>query len=86
MKITFFSLLIAIFISPTLSYGMSFDALCNHVYNASGEIIQTNGLLLSNTHEKASALASEPLMFEGSTSAIKGKDSLDTGIDRKSVV
>ena len=86
MKITFFSLLIAIFISPTLSYGMSFDALCNHVYNASGEIIQTNGLLLSNTHEKASALASEPLMFEGSTSAIKGKDSLDTGMYYKGML
>jgi len=51
-----FSLCSAIVLVPAFSYGMSFNALCNHAYSASSELIQTNGHLLANTHTKAAAL------------------------------
>jgi len=65
---------------PLMSEAMSFNELCNHAYKASGEIIGTNGRILSNTHNKASALASEPLLLEGDMSGVKGKDSSDSGM------
>ncbi len=74
------SLQIAIFLTSTLSYGMSFNTLCDYAYKASGEIIQTNGRLLANTHEKASALSYEPILFEGTTSAIQGKSGSNSGV------
>lgn len=75
-----FSLLSAIFLAPAFSYGMSFNALCNHAYNASSDLIQTNGHLLANTHTKAAALAGEPLSIEGSASSVTGKDPVDNGM------
>ncbi|MBV5335373.1 MAG: TolC family protein [Sulfuricurvum sp.] len=75
-----FSLLSAIFLAPVLSYGMSFNALCNHAYSASSDLIQTNGHLLANTHTKAAALAGEPLSIEGSASSVTGKDPVDNGM------
>lgn len=75
-----FSLLSAIFLAPAFSYGMSFNALCNHAYSASSELIQTNGHLSANTHTKASALAGEPLSIEGSASSVTGKDPIDSGM------
>lgn len=74
------SLITAVLLTPVLSYAMSFNALCDHAYKASGEIIQTKGRLVSNTYEKASTLAREPLVLEGLASGIKGKDSVDSGI------
>lgn len=65
---------------PVLSYAISFETLCDQAYKASGDIIQTNGRILSNTHEKSSALAYDPFSLEGSASNIKGKDSADSGI------
>lgn len=65
---------------PIFSFGMSFNEVCEHAYKASGDIIQTKGHIVSNTHTKASALAGEPLVLEGDTSGVKGKDSADSGI------
>ena len=65
---------------PLMGNAMSFNTLCDHAYKASGDIIGTNGRILSNTHEKASALAYEPLFLEGSASGVKGKDSRDSGM------
>lgn len=75
-----FSSLTAICLLFVHAYGMSFDALCNHAYKASGEIIQTNGHLLSNTQEKASYLSGEPMIFQGNSSRIKGKNPIDSGM------
>ncbi len=66
--------------SPLLTYGMSFNTLCQHAYEASGDLIQTQGELDANRHEKASDLAAEPLIFEGSSSSVKGKDPKDSGM------
>lgn len=65
---------------PVLSHAITFEALCDQAYKASGEIIQTNGRILSNSYEKSSALAYDPFSLEGSASSIKGKDSADSGI------
>ncbi|MDP3465737.1 MAG: TolC family protein, partial [Sulfuricurvum sp.] len=75
-----FFLLPTVLSIPLLSYAMSFNELCDHAYKASGEIIGTNGRIVSNTHSKASALASEPLLLEGDASGVKGKDSSDSGM------
>lgn len=64
----------------TLSYAISFEVLCDQAYKASGDIIQTNGRILSNTHEKSAALAYDPFSLEGSVSNVGGKDSADSGI------
>ncbi|MDP1785370.1 MAG: TolC family protein [Sulfuricurvum sp.] len=71
-----FSLLLV----PLFSFAMSFNELCDHAYNASGELIGTNGRIVSNTHSKASALAGDPLSLEGDASGVKGKDPKDSGI------
>jgi len=75
-----FFLLPTVLSIPLLSYAMSFNELCNHAYKASGELIGTNGRIVSNTHNKASALANEPLLLEGDASGVKGKDSADSGM------
>ncbi len=75
-----FSLLTALLLTPLLSYGMSFDALCDHAYQVSGEIIQINGAIASNGYEKSSTLANEPLLLEGGASGIQGKDSTPSGL------
>lgn len=75
-----FFLLPTVLSIPLLSYAMSFNTLCDHAYKASGDIIGTNGRIVSNTHNKASALASEPLLLEGDASGVKGKDSSDSGM------
>jgi len=75
-----FFLLPTVLSIPLLSYAMSFNELCNHAYKASAEIIGTDGRIISNTHNKASALANEPLLLEGDASGIKGKDSRDSGM------
>jgi len=75
-----FSLLSAIFLAPAFSYGMSFNALCNHAYSASSELIQTNGHLSANAHTKAATLAGEPLSIEGSASSVTGKNPADSGM------
>lgn len=72
---SFFLLLV-----PLFSFAMSFNELCDHAYKASGEIIGTNGRIVSNAHSKASALASDPLSLEGDASSVKGKDPKDSGI------
>lgn len=72
--------IIAVVLIPVFSYAMSFNEVCDHAYNASSEIITTNGHIASNAHSKASALAGEPLLLEGDASSVKGKDSLNSGM------
>ncbi|MDD4854498.1 MAG: TolC family protein [Sulfuricurvum sp.] len=72
--------IIAVVLIPVSSYAMSFNEVCDHAYNASSEIITTNGHIISNAHSKASALAGEPLSLEGDASSVKGKDSINSGM------
>jgi len=72
--------IIAVVLIPVFSYAMSFNEICDHAYNASSEIITTNGHIASNSHSKASALAGEPLSLEGDASSVKGKDSINSGM------
>lgn len=66
---------------PLLSYGISFNDLTQRVYDRSGEIIQSSGYVDALHYEKKSALASDPLVLEGSSRKIGADDSANSGME-----
>jgi outer membrane protein TolC len=62
-----------------LMHAITFNQLCEHAYNASDELIQTQGNIDASGHLKSSALATNPLALHIASSAVQGADSADSG-------
>ncbi len=62
-----------------LMHAITFDQLCERAYNASGELITTQGTIDASSHLKSSALATSPLSLSVDSSAVRGIDSADSG-------
>ena len=78
--------LIGMWITPVLSYAMSFNTLSERAYEVSGEMIQKAGYANAIVYEKASALAPDPLRMEGSARKIRGNDPVDSGMEYGAMV
>lgn len=79
-------LILGMWVTPILSYAMSFNALSERAYAVSGEMIQKAGYANAIVYEKASALAPDPLRMEGSARKIRGDDPVDSGMEYGAMV
>lgn len=62
-----------------LVHAITFNQLCERAYNASDELIQTQGNIDASGHFKSSALSSNPLSLDIASSGVRGVDSADSG-------
>ncbi|MGA9045461.1 TolC family protein [Sulfuricurvum sp.] len=79
-------LILGMWVTPILSYAMSFNTLTERAYDVSGEMIQKAGYANAIPYEKASALAHDPLRIEGSARKIRGDDPVDSGMEYGAMV
>jgi len=71
---------ILLLLTPALlMHAITFNQLCEHAYNASDELIQTQGNIDASGHFKSSALSSNPISLDIASSAVRGIDSADSG-------
>lgn len=64
---------------PFLGQGVSFNDVTKRAYDASEQMIESNGRMNAIGFEKASALAGDPLSIETSARKIKADDTIDSG-------
>jgi len=79
-------LILGMWVTPILSYAMSFNTLSERAYAVSGEMIQKSGYAKAIPYEKASVLAHDPLRIEGSARKIRGNDPIDSGMEYGAMV
>lgn len=64
---------------PFLGQAVSFNDVTKRAYDASEQMIESNGRMNAIGFEKASALAGDPLSIETSARKIKADDTIDSG-------
>lgn len=75
------SLVCSVLLLPLLGYAMSFQEISERAYGVSGDMIHISGKVQATGYERASAMAGEPLLLEGSTRRIRADDSRGNGIE-----
>jgi outer membrane protein TolC len=71
--------LLLLLLPALLMQAITFNQLCENAYNASDELILTQGNIDASRHFKSSVLASNPLSIDIASSAVRGVDSTDSG-------
>lgn len=66
---------------PLLGSAMSFQEASDRAYGVSGDMIRLNGKVQAVDYERASAVAAEPMSFEGSTRRIRADDPRGDGTE-----